>query len=225
MLKNRAIGRILSIIFAVALCLFIITFSISLPIYFRPFYYMHIDALSLTDSGFTAEEIKTAYNEVLDFLTLPSREFSCGILGYTESGAAHFADCKVLFNLNAAVLVLSGIVLIALAILRKKNRTLPYRLLNRSAAFYSGIFALFIPTIIGCVAAIDFDLAFTIFHLVFFPGKTNWEFYPSKDEIINVLPEKFFMNCAILIGISIFTLSLICIIKGFKRNQNEIENY
>lgn len=221
MLKSGEINKILSFIFAVALCLFIITLSISLPIYFRPFYYMHINTLSLTDSGFTVSEIKTAYNEVLDFLTLPSREFSCGILGYTESGAAHFADCKALINLNSAVLTLSGIVLVILAILRKKDKTLPYRLFGRSAAFCSGVLAVLIPIIIGGIAAIDFDMAFNVFHLVFFPGKTNWVFDPSKDEIINILPERFFINCAILIGVSILILSIICIISSIKVKKDE----
>jgi len=52
---------------------------------------------------------------------------------------------------------------------------------------------------VGALAAADFDRAFVIFHSLFFPGKGNWLFDPAKDQIINILPQTFFMNCAILI--------------------------
>ena len=53
--------------------------------------------------------------------------------------------------------------------------------------------------LVGGLAALDFDRAFVVFHSLFFPGKTNWLFDPRTDEIINILPEVFFRNCAILI--------------------------
>lgn len=46
----------------------------------------------------------------------------------------------------------------------------------------------------------DFSRAFTVFHAVFFPGKDNWLFNPATDEIILIMPERFFLNCALLIG-------------------------
>ena len=52
---------------------------------------------------------------------------------------------------------------------------------------------------VGGLAALDFDRAFVVFHSLFFPGKTNWLFDPRTDEIINILPQEFFMNCALLI--------------------------
>jgi len=39
-----------------------------------------------------------------------------------------------------------------------------------------------------------------IFHSIFFPGKTNWLFDWRTDPIILVLPQDFFMHCAMLIG-------------------------
>ena len=54
--------------------------------------------------------------------------------------------------------------------------------------------------ILAGLAALDFDRAFTVFHAVFFPGKDNWIFDPATDQIILVMPQVFFRNCAILIG-------------------------
>ena len=53
---------------------------------------------------------------------------------------------------------------------------------------------------LGALAALDFSRAFTVFHAVFFPGKDNWLFNPATDEIILIMPERFFLNCALLIG-------------------------
>ena len=71
------------------------------------------------------------------------------------------------------------------------------------------IFIVFL-VLIGLVS-IDFSKAFVIFHKIFFPGKDNWQF-SQDDEIINILPQEFFMSCAILIAVSIIAISLIIII-------------
>ena len=210
--SRKIINTGLSLLFAAALFLFILSFSISLPIYFRPFYYAHIGALNLAEtSGSTAAEIKEAYNAVLDYLTLPGREFSAGVLAFSRDGATHFADCKVLFNLNAGVLFGSGLCLLVLGILRKADKIGYFIFGRHSASFYSAVAAIILPIVIGGLVAVNFDRAFVIFHSIFFPKKENWLFNPSADEIINVLPQEFFMNCAILVGASIliFSASLI----------------
>ena len=203
-------SRLLSVIFALALVLFVLTAAIALPIYIRPFYYAHIGAMGLPEyTGLTAGEIRDAYDAVLDYLTLPGREFSCGILAFSPEGESHFADCLVLFNLNRNVLLISGGVLAVLLLLGKKCG--PYRLGRRSAAWWAGLLALIAPVVIGGLAALDFDRAFVIFHQIFFPGKSNWLFDWRTDPVILILPKEFFRNCAILIGagLVVFSLSLL----------------
>ena len=77
--------------------------------------------------------------------------------------------------------------------------------------FSSGAYTLGGFALIGGLVAINFDVAFEIFHKIFFPGKDNWLFSWYKDAIIRILPQDFFMNCAILIFVSIVTLCLGCI--------------
>ena len=167
--------RVLSVLCAVSLFLFLLTAAIGLPIYLRPFYYAHIDAYNLEAvSGYSDREIRQAYDEVLDYLTLPGRAFGTGVLPHSEEGKAHFEDCKTLFDLNAAVLTGSALVLAMLFFMRKKWG--PYRLGSHSAPFWAAAFALSAPVVIGALAALDFDRAFKFFHTVFFPGKTNWVF-------------------------------------------------
>lgn len=199
--------KLLSVLCAVCVVFFLLTAAIGLPIYIRPFYYAHIEAFDLpARSGYTAEEIREAYDEVLDYLTLPGKEFSTGVLPHSAEGKAHFEDCKVLFDLNASILIGSGLALAVLFFLRKKWG--PYRLGKHFAPFWAAVLSLTAPMIIGVLAALDFDRAFVIFHSIFFPGKTNWVFDWHADPIIRVLPQEFFMDCAILIGVGLIAMAV-----------------
>ena len=77
-----------------------------------------------------------------------------------------------------------------------------------SAAFVSAVSIFIVFALLIGIIAIDFDSAFTVFHHVFFPGKDNWLFDPRYDQILNILPQDFFMNCATLIGSSIILISV-----------------
>ena len=198
--------RFLAVVCAVCVCLFLLTASIGLPIYVRPFYYAHIVPYDLEQvSGYSEAEIRRAYDEVLDYLTIPGRTFGTGIVPHSAEGKAHFEDCKGLFDLNASILLGSALVLVVLFVMRKKWG--PYRLGKHSALWWAAVLAVTAPMIIGVLAAMDFDRAFVVFHSLFFPGKTNWVFDWYQDPIIRVLPQAFFRNCAILIGGGLVTMA------------------
>ena len=204
MVKNK----ILTALLGVCIAILVITVSIGLPIYVRPFYYAHIDALDMTEyTGLTKEEIKDGYDEVLDFLTLPGKEFGTGVFKYSEEGKSHFEDCKVLFDLNITMLIISLVGTVALLVLYKKGvykvcQPHSFNLLFTIGAYTLGTFGT-----IAALASINFDKAFEIFHKIFFPGKDNWLFNWYTDEIIQVLPQDFFMHCATLICVGVITLS------------------
>lgn len=221
-MKNKAF----SVIFGIAVFFLLLTAAISLPIYLRFFYYIHINALNLPEqSGVGYEQIKAAYDEVLNYLTLPWAEFGTGVFPHTEEGASHFADCKKLFNLNASVLAVSAAITTIIAVCDKRKKIELCRPAGLSPAFYSAILAIVLPLIIGAFAATDFERAFILFHKIFFPNKLNWEFSPIGNPIITVLPEEFFRNAAILIGagLIVFCLSII-IYQLKKRNRLSTKN-
>ena len=211
-------NRLLSLLCAVCLVIFLLTVSIGLPIYIRPFYYAHIDTFELEAlSGYSESEIREAYDEVLDYLTLPGREFGTGVLPYSQEGKAHFEDCKVLFDLNASLLLGSAAVL-ALLFVNRKNWG-PYRLGRHSSAFWAAVLSVTAPIAIGALAALDFDRAFVVFHSIFFPGKTNWVFGWNEDQIIRILPQDFFMDCAIFIGVGLVTMAVGILVWEGKRKK------
>ena len=210
-MKNKLLTGFLGFFIAIL----IITFSIGLPIYFRPFYYIQIDTLDIEAySGADRETIVDAYDELLDYLTLPGHEFGTGKFPYSEEGKSHFVDCKILFDLNAIAFIISIVAVTLLLILKKLGIYEMWRPFGMNITFSSGAFTLGGFALIGGLVALDFDTAFTIFHKLFFPGKDNWLFNPYTDGVIMILPQDFFMNCAILIFSSIVLLCAGCVVVG-----------
>ena len=192
-------SKLLTLLLAVAAAAVLLSGAIAVPILCRPFYYAHIDPLQLEEAtGYTRAEIKTAYDEMLDYC-LGGDEFSTGVLRWSQSGKDHFTDVRVLFLLDLKVLAVSAAVLVLALIAARLAGLRPARLAGRGPAFWAGAGLGGLFLLVGGLAALDFDRAFVVFHSLFFPGKTNWLFDPRTDEIINILPEVFFRNCAILI--------------------------
>ena len=105
-------SKILSVLLAVLTACLVLSSSVAVPILCRPFYYAHIGPLGLVQAtGLTEEAIRQAYDEMLDFC-LGAPEFSTGALSWSQSGRDHFADVRVLFLLDLAVLALSAALLL-----------------------------------------------------------------------------------------------------------------
>ena len=218
---GKTVNYIVTAVFIAALFLFLLSFSISLPILNRWFYYIQIHTLNLEASGYSAGQIREAFDEIMDYLLLPGREFGAGVFPFSASGAAHFADCKPLFVFDVSLAGASAAVIIAILALHFTRVVKICSWRGHSAAFYTAIAAIAVPIILGLLISLDFNAAFTIFHAILFPGKSNWLFDPSTDPIINVLPEEFFMNCAIFIGVGLAvssgaTIAADCIVNYYK---------
>ena len=208
--------KLVSITVSVLVAVLIITLSISLPILIRPFYYTQINALKLPQkTGLTYEEIKLAFDEMMDYCLGLRSEFSAGTLGFSEEGASHFTDVRILFIINFSLVISSAAALIAIAIMTKKKRLAPHRFHGRSAPFWSVAAILSVCVTLGVCCAINFRETFVFLHKIFFIGKENYAFDPDTDPIIHLLPNQFFSNCAIFIFVSILVLSAIVLIFEF----------
>ena len=220
---KKVLNHSLTIILIVSLFILMLTISIGLPIYFRPFYYLHINGMDMvTKTGWSFDVIKEAYDDVLDFLVL-NKPFGTGELKYSEEGKSHFEDCKVLFDLNFLCLIGSLIVSSLIIILDRLKKIEIKKYFKFHPVFYSSIIAILIPVVVGVLASIDFDRAFEVFHTIFFPGKDNWLFNPRTDQIILVMPQEFFRNCAILIGSSLLVITVTTIIVNVIRRRKIIK--
>lgn len=217
-------NKILTFVFGALVFFFIISLAIALPIYFRPFYYAHINGLNLPGStGYDYATIKTAFDEVMNYLTLPNTEFKCGTLHMTPSGIAHFEDCKILFTINSLALIISSLSIITLAVLEKKNIIKLLRPFDMHVSCISAMVVMGAFVLLAIIIAIDFNGAFTVFHHIFFPGKTNWSFDPRYDQIINILPQQLFFNSALLIIGAIVVLSVTIIVFQLIKKKKAVQ--
>lgn len=213
--------KALSLLLAVVLALLVLSFSIAVPILFRPFYYLQIKTLDLPErTGWSEEVIREAYDEVLDYCVL-GKPFGTGQLAWSQSGYSHFADVRGLFLVDFWVLGVSAVLCVLLLALRLVKKRPFSPLLGRGPGFWAGACAGGVILVVAGLAALDFDRAFVVFHAIFFPGKDNWLFDPNTDQIIMVMPEEFFRNCAILIGVVLLTCCTVLILADLLRRKKE----
>lgn len=200
----------------------VLTGSIALPLLLRPFYWLHIGPLGLcAASGLSEQQIRAVYDDVMDYCLGLRPDFAAGGLSFSQEGASHFADVRVLFLLDLWLLGLSLLALAALWLWRRHRRLSPGRIGGHGPGFWAacglgGLFAL-----IGGLAALDFDRAFVLFHGIFFPGKDNWIFRADTDPVILLLPESFFRNCALLILAALLLLCALLVLADLRGKRRE----
>lgn len=196
----KAPSKVLSVLTSVVVALFLLSGAIAVPILFRPFYYLQINALSLpAKTGFSPQVIRGAFDQVMDYL-VKGMAFGTGELKWSYSGMSHFADCRVLFRLDFVILALSAALLLLLLLLVRAGRVRLHRFLGKGPCFWAVIGMAALLLVLGIWAVADFEGFFTAFHTVFFPGKTNWVFDWQTDEIILILPEEFWARAAALVA-------------------------
>lgn len=224
-MKKDIISRIISILVIVVSPVFFIAVAAFFTCSFRPFYYMLIGPLKIEEtSGYSREVIVEAFDDVMNFIWRGA-EFKTGQLAWTEEEKAHFEDCVPLFKLQLILTVVLGILLLTYAFLIKFKVIKHKKVLGISPIAYGGAAAILILAAVGLFAAIDFDKLFEVFHHIAFPGKENWMFDYQTEQIINILPESFFLACLILIVSIVVLLSIGSIVFGLvtrtKKNKNK----
>lgn len=121
---------------------------------------------------------------------------------------AHMEDVKVLFlgglALRRFCLALSAACLLILFLWKKKAALLS---LPRSLYLGAGIFFGAAVLIAGIIST-NFSKYFVVFHKIFF-NNDLWILDPATDLLINIVPEPFFMDTALRIGITFAALVLI----------------
>ena len=193
-------SKFFSLLTSVSLILFLITGAVAVPILWRGFYYGQINSLSLpARTGFSPEIIREAFDQVMDYL-VRGAEFGTGSLRWSDSGMAHFADCRALFQLDFLALEISATILAAVFILVATKKLTLYRFGNRGPCFWAFAGMGGMVLILGAWGVIHFESLFTAFHALCFPGKENWIFDYRYDQIILILPEDFWARAAALVA-------------------------
>ena len=182
-LMNTAIG--------ILFLIFFISLGLAVAIYFRPFYYMGMERIS-EETGYSVEVIKENYDALIDYCSpFFTEELSFPSLPSSESGISHFIEVKVIFNLFFILLFITPCFLAGLIYLQKKRE-------STSWMITSPVIMCVLPLLIGLACSIDFNRVFVLFHEIVFQND-DWIFSPYEDPIILFLPERFFLQCALII--------------------------
>lgn len=208
-ISDLGIGIIFTLLF--------ISLGVVITINFRPLYYLDIKTLGIVkSSGYPKAEILKNYNTLIDYC---SPFFFGGLkfptLPASQSGLIHFAEVKnifIFFYVLGAVTLIAGI---CIMIYKHRKKDFSYLLV-------SSIMAIVLPLIAGLFLIINFDRTFVIFHKLFFHNN-YWLFDPDTDPVINILPDTFFLHCALLIiSLVIFCSVIFLIIYIVKRKHFNI---
>ena len=220
-MKPRIIDKICSIFAFLITPIFLISFAVSIPAVFRPFYYACITPLRIEEtSGYSRETIIEAYDDVMAFIW-EGKEFKTGSLKWTEDEKEHFEDCIPLFHLQVILSSVLGALLLAYLILLKTKVLRRAWMKGIPSTAYGGMFTILLMIAVGIFAAVDFDKLFVVFHSVFFPGKDNWVFNERTEQVINILPEEFFAVCAGFIVGLVAVSSVVLISVGVARKVRD----
>ncbi len=215
MMKSKLATYIINTLLGIFFLIFFISLGLVIAIYCRPLYYIHMDKLSVV-TGYNTEEIKANYDALIDYcspfyngtLKLPS-------LPSSQSGLKHFEEVKIIFNVFFALQFISlGLIAILIYIQRKRKVS--------SYLLTSSIIMCVAPIIVGTLCAIDFESTFILFHQIVFDNE-SWYFDPVTDPIILLLPESFFLQCAVILIISVVFGCLLLLALHFHK-QNKLKD-
>lgn len=191
-------------VLALVLTLTIISASVVLTLAFRPLYYLDISVLDIPEqSGYSKEEIRDNYDVLIDYnMSFGSKRLEFPSLAMSEPGRIHFEEVRDIFHLfkymamAGAVLSITGIVF---CIRRKEHKYLKL----------TSILTVVLPAGLGILVALNWDWAFVAFHHLVFDND-YWIFDPVTDPVITILPDIFFLHCALMILACVVLGSLIC---------------
>lgn len=193
--------------------LFFISIGVILVINFRPLYEWDINFLDIeVSSGMTKDVIMENYNALIDYCSpFFTGELAFPTLAASEAGLFHFKEVKDIFIMFYWLLPLTGIPLLGIVFYKKKKQDYGYLL-------PSSLTCIILPIVVSLACMINFDKTFVIFHKLFF-NNDYWIFDPVTDPIIRLLPEEFFLHCAIFIVLIVIlgSLTLFGLSKKFKR--------
>lgn len=203
-----------SICFTIAL----IAIGLAIAINFRPLYYLNIKWLGLSEStGLNPVVIKENYNALINYCSpFCFSELSFPSLRSSASAISHFAEVKQIFN----VIYISGFISIIICVVSfiLKRRNSEYKFYRTCS-----ITAVVIPVVVAVASAINFNALFIAFHRLVF-SNDDWIFDPVTDPIIDLLPEVYFMECAMIIVATVLIGALVTLLLyfHFKHKQREV---
>lgn len=191
---------------ALSLTLCIISAAVIITLNFRPLYYMDMDFYNLPEvTGYSEEEIRANYDTLIAYNSVFYQgELEFPTLPMSEEGRIHFVEVKRIFVFIQAVLFPLSLLCSLSGICFLKQQKPAYLKLT-------SVLNLALPAVLGILIAINWDRFFVLFHKLFF-NNDYWIFDETTDPVITLLPDGYFMHCALMILGILIASSILCFI-------------
>ena len=180
--------------------------------------------------GMTMEDVMDVTDKMMAYLIGEREELSVmtTVEGkeqdfFNEQDRLHMADVKNLFlgGLKLRWILLAAAVVLAFILLIRKVKL---REILSGAYFRALAICGSLKVILGILFSSDFNTYFTIFHEIFFTNDL-WLFDPETDYMIRMLPEGFFYDMVMRIGLCfIIGLVLLTLLFWMLRRKKNKDN-
>jgi integral membrane protein (TIGR01906 family) len=194
-----------SIVVAVATAIVIL--ALAILAFLNPLWISFEQGRSQADAwtGFSPAELRTATDAILADLLLGPPDFDAEVGGQpvlTVRERGHMRDVRGVFLAFGLLALVSAV---ALAAAR--------RLASGGAAFWRPVRAGAIGlagavAAIGLVGLLAFDVAFELFHRLFFAAG-NYTFDPATDRLVQLFPYQFWVETAFAVGAVVLVLAAV----------------
>ncbi len=214
-MKKILESKIFDILASLICLVFIIGFAVILTLNFTPLYDMTAESFGVVEaSGVPFEDIKENYKILIDYNNLWGPDtLNMPDFPMSETGRIHFEEVKVIFGLFEIIFFASAPLALAVII---------YKFIKKQKSFFliSGVSTVLIPSVLGVLVALNWQWVFVKFHEIAF-NNDYWIFDWRTDPVILILPNQFFMICAIMILsiVILLSLALILIYLYFKKKD------
>jgi integral membrane protein (TIGR01906 family) len=166
-------------------------------------------------TGFAPADLRTVTGAILADLVLGPRDFDVTLAGQpvlNEAERGHMRDVRTVFlGLYLAAAVGALVLVAAFVIARGRSRARLWRRLSRA-----GLVIAVVTVAGGLLALVFFDTAFALFHRVFFP-QGNWQFDPATDRLVQLFPERFWVETSVAVGVVVIVLGVVLAWLGARR--------
>lgn len=215
-MKKRDFRKGISAILGFMLLVSVLFICIDCWCFAKPFYKKEYMKLNTAEEiGITKEELDGATDALLDYLQKKRDDIVCyaEIDGnirevFDERETLHMVDVRKLYQSAktiAYVFLVISVIGYAMLIYKSKSDMKP--LLD--GYMTSNIMLLTVGGAIGLFAAVDFDVFWTNFHLLFFKNDL-WLLDPETEIMIQMVPEQFFMD--LVIGIAVCFVAFMAVL-------------
>ena len=202
---SQLLTKITAIVFSTCLFLILLLTSIEIIVYNLNYYEMHYEKRNIMKSTkMNKDDLMFVTNELIEYLKNQRDDLVIyakvdgriqEVFGKREK--AHMVDVKNLFIKgtlirNYSLFILFGLLFVTIWRGRKEL----IQLLRTIKYVFFGFLG--IGLMVGILLLIDFNKYFTIFHLLFFDNDL-WILDPSKEILVNMVPENFFFTTALII--------------------------